>query len=78
MGKCDFYLSQQGLFHKAVLSSSASHAIIASQRYIRIRGRGSAPSPLEKAMVVTASEVGWGEVYLKPFKLRFIGEFPIG
>jgi hypothetical protein len=55
-------LSQQGLFHKAVLSSSASLAIIASQRYIRIRGRGSAPSPLEKAMVVAASEVGYGEV----------------
>jgi hypothetical protein len=68
-----FCLSQQGLFHKAVLSSSASLAIIASQRYIRIRGRGSAPSPLGKAMVVAALQVGCGETCLNPFKLRFVG-----
>ena len=54
MGKCDFYLAQQGLSHKTVLSSSASLAI-------RICGRGSAPSPLEKAMALVAPKVGYGE-----------------
>jgi hypothetical protein len=39
--------------------------------------RKRSPFLPEEGIVLTDSEVGLGEVYLKPFKLRFIGYFTI-
>ena len=62
MGRCNFYLSQRTFISisGALLIRLARDHCFAT--IYPLRGRGSAPSPLGKAMVLIASEVGWGDV----------------